>query len=140
MLTMIIAGRFGHDGELKYTPEGTAILEMSIAADYYSKGADKNRATQWVRTAMFGKRGESLADYVKKGGACTVMLTDVHVEEWTKKDGTLGVALKGIAQDVALQGSASVADDAAVQSAKAGGAGNAKAKAKDDDFNDDIPF
>lgn len=57
-------GRVGRDAELKYTQGGDAILRFSVAVD---SGYGDKKTTVWLDCAMFGKRGEKLAEYIKKG-------------------------------------------------------------------------
>ena len=58
-----VIGNLGTDGELKVTNSGTSVLNFSVAAN----GSRKEDEVEWVRCAMFGKRAESLAEYMKKG-------------------------------------------------------------------------
>lgn len=57
-------GRVGRDAELKYTQGGDAILKFSVAVD---AGYGDKKATTWLDCAMFGKRGEKLAEHICKG-------------------------------------------------------------------------
>lgn len=66
--SVIVVGRIVRDAELQYTSSGWAILKGSIAVNRRRKQGD-----QWVDEAnffdfsLFGKRGESLQQYMKKG-------------------------------------------------------------------------
>ena len=132
MITCTIAGRIGHDAELKYGPDGTAIMELNVAANYGKKGVSA-RPTQWIRAAMFGKRAETLAKFCTKGTAVTCLITELHIEEWKGKDGTMKNALRGYLQDVTLQGGGRDRDDAPAPK-------KAAAKSGGDDFDLDVPF
>jgi single-strand DNA-binding protein len=59
--------RIGKDVEVRYSPSGDAIANISLAFSYGKKQSDGKRATQWVDATLFGKRAESLAPYLKKG-------------------------------------------------------------------------
>ena len=59
-----IAGRVGRDAELRRTSGDTAVLNVPVAVDQ-RRGGEKQ--TLWVDVAVWGKRGEALAEYVTKG-------------------------------------------------------------------------
>ena len=66
MLNMSIAGTVGKDAVLRKTNNGDAVLGFSIAVD---NGKDKNgnkRETTWVNCSIWGKRAESLEQYITK--------------------------------------------------------------------------
>ena len=72
MLNLVAAGRLGAKGELRKTQTGDSVLSFSVAVD---NGKDKNgekRPATWVRCAIWGKRGESLEEYMQKGRSVTV--------------------------------------------------------------------
>ena len=66
--------RIGKDAEVRYSPNGDAIANLSLAFTYGKKGTDGKRPTQWVDATLWGKRAESLAPYLKKGGQIVVYL------------------------------------------------------------------
>jgi len=66
MLNMTIAGTVGKYAVLRKTNNGDAVLGFSIAVD---NGKDKNgnkRETTWVHCSIWGKRAESLEQYITK--------------------------------------------------------------------------
>lgn len=67
MQVTMIAGNVGKDAELRRTQSGDAVLGFSVAVD---NGKDKNgnkRDSTWYRCSVWGKRAESLENYIKKG-------------------------------------------------------------------------
>ena len=62
-------GRLGSDPEIRYTPSGAAVANMSIACsdDYKDKSGAKIEQTNWIRVVAFNKLAEIIAQYVKKG-------------------------------------------------------------------------
>jgi single-strand DNA-binding protein len=94
---MILTGlaRLGRDATLRHTPQGDAVLELALAFNYGQKDADGKRPTQWVDAALWGRRAESLAPHLTKGSAISVVITEPHIETWTKKDQTTGVKFVG---------------------------------------------
>lgn len=125
MNIITIAGALGKDAELRRTPNGDAVAQFSVAD---SQGKDKQ--TIWWNCALWGKRGEALAQYLTKGQAVTVVGT-VTEREYTDKDGVKRKAQDVRVNEVALQGGRR--DDAQKPAAKPAGSGF-------EDMDDDIPF
>lgn len=80
--------RIGKDAEIRYTTGGDAVANVSLAFTYGKKGEDGKRPTQWVDASMWGKRAESMASYLTKGKQIVAYLEDVHLQTYTKGDGT----------------------------------------------------
>jgi len=80
--------RIGKDAEVRYTPGGAAVANVSLAFTYGKKGDDGKRPTQWVDASLWGQRVESLAPYLTKGKQIVAYLEDVHIQTYTKGDGT----------------------------------------------------
>lgn len=102
MANIIIAGRFARDAEMRYTADGTGIASFSIAEDVYQS---KQKKAQFWECSLFGKRAESLAMYIKKGGSATVFGEAIQ-EKYTGKDGIERTVTKVRVNDITLQGSA----------------------------------
>lgn len=98
MNVITIAGQLGRAAEVKHLNSGDAICNFSIAD---SMGKDKG--TIWWNCSLFGKRAESLAQYLVKGQAVTVSGT-VSEREWTDKDGAKRKSMDVRVNEVALQG------------------------------------
>jgi single-strand DNA-binding protein len=60
--------------------------------------------TQWVNASLWGERAEKLAQYIQKGNQIYVQLTDLHLDTYTKKDGTTSASIKAMVQDLQLIG------------------------------------
>lgn len=94
--------RLGRDAELKFLPSGEAVANLSLAFNYGKAGADGNRPTQWIDGSLWGKRAESLTQYLVKGSVHCFTLNDVHIETYKKNDGSEGFKLSGMIADVEL--------------------------------------
>ena len=57
-------GRVGKDAESRFTPSGKPVLSWSLAVD---SGFGDAKQTLWLDCALWGDRGEILAQYVTKG-------------------------------------------------------------------------
>lgn len=101
--TVVIAGRTTKDPELKVTPSGTAVLSLSLAVN----DTKKNAQGEWEETAdffdckVFGKRAESLAQYITKGSKLTIN-GRLHQDRWQAQDGTNRSRVSIIVQDIEL--------------------------------------
>lgn len=79
--------RLGRDAEVRYTPGGDAVANLSLAVSYGQKGGDDNRPTQWIDASLWGKRAESLAQYLVKGSLHCFTLDDIHIETYQGANG-----------------------------------------------------
>ncbi len=98
MNNITIAGTLGKDAEVKYLANGDAICNFSVAD---SQGRDK--PTMWWNCGLYGKRAESLSQYLVKGQAVTVT-GSVSERKWTDKEGNERKSMDVRVNDVALQG------------------------------------
>ncbi len=80
--------RIGKDAEVRFTPGGTAVANVSLAFTYGKKGDDGKRPTQWVDASIWGQRAEPMAPYLLKGKQIVAYLEDVNLQTYTKGDGT----------------------------------------------------
>ena len=83
MLSQLV--RIGRDAETRYTQNGTAVTSFSAA---YDVGFGDSKRTQWIKCAIFGKRGETSAQYLTKGSQIVIHAVDIAVNEYDKKDGS----------------------------------------------------
>jgi single-strand DNA-binding protein len=131
--------RIGRDVELRHTPNGEAVANLSLAFTYGKRGADGKRPTQWVEAALWGKRAESLAPYLLKGQQVVAYLEDVSIQTFRKQDGTDGVKLAARVGDLELIAGQSEAQQQAPAQTRAP-APRPAAPSGFDDMDDDIPF
>ena len=129
--------RLGTDMEVKFLPSGDPVGEVSLAFRLSRKDKAGEYQTTWVKAAMFGKRAESMAPYMVKGSLHCFYLKDLHLDEFTGKDGDKRVSLKAIIEDIEFGGGKSEGS----QSAPARQAAPAAAPASSwDSMADDVPF
>lgn len=64
----ITIGRMTKDAELKYTQNGSAVCSFSLAVNYsYTSNGEKKEQTSFLSYVAWGKTGEAIAQYCKKG-------------------------------------------------------------------------
>jgi len=75
------------DPELKYTPSGTPICEISIAYNdvWYNDKKEKQERTHFFGAVAFGGRAESIAKHFVKGQKIALE-GSLSMESWEDKD------------------------------------------------------
>lgn len=70
----IVAGNVTRDPELRTTTSGTQVCSFSIAVNRSYRGSDGNQQDQvsFIECIAWGKSGETIAQYVKKGSGLLV--------------------------------------------------------------------
>ncbi|MDA8402500.1 MAG: single-stranded DNA-binding protein [Deltaproteobacteria bacterium] len=111
---VLLIGNLGKDPELRYTPDGLAILKFSIATSEYfnDKSGNKSEKTTWHNIVAFGKMGQTLANYLNKGKQVFVE-GRINNRSYDDKDGNKKYISEIVATNIVLLG------------AKGGGGGGA---------------
>jgi len=85
---VILIGRLGADLEVRYTPDGTMVVNFRIATDEIRK--DKNgellQKTEWHRIVTFGKLAEICGNYLAKGKLVFIE-GRLQTNTWDDKEG-----------------------------------------------------
>ena len=81
-------GRLGKDPEVRYTPDGKAVANFSIACsdDYKAKSGEKIEQTNWIKIVAWGRLAEICGEYLKKGSQVYIAGKQV-TRKWQDKDG-----------------------------------------------------
>ena len=66
---VIIVVNLGQDPEARFTPQGTAVTNLSIATNESWKDQDGQiqDRTEWHRAVLYGKMAETASQYMTKG-------------------------------------------------------------------------
>lgn len=133
MNILTITGNLGRDSEVKQLGDGS-VCTFSVGD---SQGRDK--PTIWWNCSLWGKRGESLSQYLVKGQQVTVV-GSVSEREWTDKEGNPRKSMEVKVVDVALQGGKRESEPAKKPSHDAAKARQLPQKSSGfDDMDDDLP-
>ena len=83
-----LIGNLGNDPEVKYTQGGMAVCTLSLATTSVRKDKDGNtqERTEWHRCKAFGKTGEIIAEYAKKGSQLYIE-GSIRYDKFTGSDG-----------------------------------------------------
>lgn len=131
--------RIGKDAEVRFTPGGTAVANVSLAFTYGKKGDDGKRPTQWVDASIWGQRAEPMAPYLLKGKQIVAYLEDVHLQTYTKGDGTQNTKMVARLADLEFVASGEQASSQPKPQPKPQAAPQSQGSGFDD-MDDDIPF
>ena len=83
-----IIGNLGRDPELRYTPQGTAVCDFSVAVNdrKRDKAGEWQDVTTWFKITFWGKQAENASKYITKGRQVYIE-GRLQLEEWTDRDG-----------------------------------------------------
>jgi single-strand DNA-binding protein len=130
----IFTGNLGNDPETKNAASGgTTFTTFSIAVN--KPGADRDTKPLWINVVAFGKTGEFVGKYLKKGSKVLVQGA-LELQEYEAKDGTTKTSLKLLAARVESLDSKAAASGTPAQSTTA----TASASASKPLVDEDIPF
>ena len=66
---VILVGNLGQDPESRFTPQGTAVTNLSVATNesWKDQNGDIQERTEWHRVVMYGRMAETAVEYMRKG-------------------------------------------------------------------------
>jgi len=156
---VILIGNLGRDPEVRYTPSGAAVCNVTIATSRSWKdknSGDKVEETEWHRVVFYDRLAEIAGEYLKKGRSVYVE-GRLKTRKWTDKDGVEKYTTEIIAQEMTMLGGregggmgggddsggergASAPRAAAPARSAPASKPAAKSSTGFDDMDDDIPF
>jgi len=102
-MNLTIIGRVGKDPEVRYSASGVATCRFSVAVNRRKKvGEEWTDETLWMDLTCFKDLAENAASSVSKGSEIIAHGYLEEIRTYEKKDGTLGVSLPFIANDLGL--------------------------------------
>ena len=104
---VIIVGNLGRDPEVRYTPNGAAVCNVSIATTRTWKSKDsgeRQEETEWHRVVFYDRLAEIAGEYLKKGRSVYVE-GRLKTRKWTDKDGVEKYTTEIVADQMQLLGS-----------------------------------
>ena len=71
MQKVMLIGRLGRDPELRYSQQGTAIAQLSVATTerWTDKDGELHEHTEWFAVKTFGRRAEIVGEHLHKGSS-----------------------------------------------------------------------
>ena len=159
----MIIGNLGRDPEMRYTPNGQAVTQFTVAVNrnYKGQSGEWQEETEWFRVVVWGQQAERAAEYLRKGNKVYIE-GRLQTRQWEDQSGQKRYTTELVANQVtnlerrsrdeseegaaapAARPSRPTAGAAAAPApapATAGDGGDGGAGEKFDDGNfDDLPF
>jgi len=85
---VILVGNLGRDPEVRYSPDGAAICNVSIATTSQWKdktSGERREETEWHRVVFYNRLAEIAGEYLRKGRAVYVE-GRLKTRKWQDKD------------------------------------------------------
>ncbi len=84
--TVVLIGRLTRDPELRYTPQGSAVCNFSLAVDRPFTNQAGERETDFVDIVAWRQLGEQVAQHLRKGRLAAVQ-GRLQIRSFEGKDG-----------------------------------------------------
>jgi single-strand DNA-binding protein len=141
---VILVGRLGRDPETRFTPNGQAVCNFSLATDesYKDRAGDLQKRTEWHRIVLWGKLAELAQQYLKKG-SLIYLEGRIQSRQWDDREGQKRTSFEIVANTMKFLGARGEA--AAAAGASADAEAHAPAPAEEvgpspEISDEDIPF
>lgn len=141
---VILIGRLGKDPEVRYTADGTAVANFSIATsdEWKDKGTgEKKERTEWHRIVAWRRLGEICGEYLSKGRQVYIE-GSLQTREWEDQDGKKRWTTEIVARNMQMLGTRDQVESFSEQAPTSGPvrpAGGPEPTAKEP-TETDIPF
>ena len=129
---VILIGNLGRDPEVRYTPNGAAVCNVSVATTRNWKdknSGDKIEETEWHRVMFYDRLAEIAGEYLKKGRPVYVE-GRLKTRKWQDKDGKDNYTTEIVAEQMQLLGG---------REGGGGGSGYGGGQGGGDDFSQEAP-
>ncbi len=144
---VVLVGNVGQDPEVRYSANGSAIANLSIAtsAGWRDKqSGEMQERTEWHRAVVFNRLAEVVANYIKKGSKVYVR-GSLRTRQWQDKQGMDRYTTEVVVDDLQMldrkgediMGGASAPTENKKTNQPAA---QPAAQTEPEQFEDDIPF
>jgi len=85
---VILIGNLGRDPEVRYTQNGTAVANFTLATNevWTDKGGERQERTEWHRIVVWGKQAEIVREHLSKGKQVYVEGA-LQTRQWDDREG-----------------------------------------------------
>ncbi len=134
---VILVGHLGRDPELRYTQNGQAVANFSLATteSYAKRDGEREDRTEWHRIVAWGRLAEICAEYLSKGRQIYIE-GRIQTREWEDREGEKRRTTEIVAREMQMLGrrgeTSEITEEPQSADAKAGNVGAPA--------DDDIPF
>ena len=104
---VILIGRLGADPDVRYTADGTPVVNFNMATNEPFRSAEGNweERTEWHRIVAFRKLAETMANLLGKGRLVYVE-GKLQTRQWQDNQGVKRYTTEIVARDIKLMDSA----------------------------------
>jgi single-strand DNA-binding protein len=102
---VFLIGNLTRQPELRYTPSGTAVVDLRLAVNrsYTTQGGERREETCFLTVVVWGKQAESSAQYLDKGSPVMVE-GRLQTRDWEGKDGQKRNVVEVVAERIQFLG------------------------------------
>ena len=85
---VMLIGRLGKDPEVRYTKDGTAVANLTLATSeqWKDKSGEKQERTEWHKIVLWGRQAEIAQQYLQKGRMLYVE-GRIETRKWQDQNG-----------------------------------------------------
>lgn len=122
-----LIGRLGKDPEVRYTTEGDAVANVTLATteSWKDKTGSKTEKTEWHNLVFFRRQAEVVGEYLRKGAL--IYVEGKIVTEKYEKNGEDRYISKIVVSEMKMLGGKPVEDDHHAEPVTRGNKGTGKA-------------
>ena len=133
---VILIGNLGQDPEARFTPQGTAVTNLSIATNesWKDQNGETQDRTEWHRVVMYGRMAETAAEYMKKGQMVYVE-GRLNTREWEDQN-----QIKRKTTEIRCDNFTMLGRRSDSPTGQSQGAMSPSPSAPDSEVDDDLPF
>ena len=133
---VILIGNLGQDPEARFTPQGTAVTNLSIATNesWKDQSGEMQDRTEWHRVVMYGRMAETAAEYMKKGQMVYVE-GRLNTREWEDQN-----QIKRKTTEIRCDNFTMLGRRSDSPTGQSQGAMSPSPSAPDSEVDDDLPF
>ena len=102
---VILVGHLGRDPELRYTQNGQAVANFSLATteSYAKRDGEREDRTEWHRIVAWGRLAEICAEYLSKGRQVYIE-GRIQTREWEDREGEKRRTTEIVAREMQMLG------------------------------------
>ena len=141
----IIVGNLGKDPEVRFMPNGDAVVNITVATSDEWKDkqtGEQKEKTEWHKVAIFGNLAEIAGQYLTKGSQVYIE-GQLQTRKWQDQNGQDRYTTEIVAKEMQMldSGEGNSQRNTGINAPAQGNRGAAQSQQPEiDSFDDDIPF
>ncbi|MEK7282336.1 MAG: single-stranded DNA-binding protein [Acidobacteriota bacterium] len=109
---VILIGNLGRDPEVRYTQNGTAVANFTLATNevWNDKSGERQERTEWHRIVVWGKQAEIAREHLSKGKQVYIE-GSIQTRQWDDREGHKRTTTEIKAQRLIMMGRAEAGEN-----------------------------